>query len=154
MAQPYATFKFLDHSGERSSMSVYLPDVTGGNLDGTKAALLDLRAAIADICLCAIGTTPELVSEVHTDVATLPASPYAQTERRAVFQCIDSVSGRRFEIGIPCPDMTDMALPGTDAINVADTEVAAYITVLLAKAVSPEGNAFQVIKGKVIGVAN
>lgn len=154
MAQPYATFSFLDHSGERAKMSVYVPDVTGGNLDNTKAGLLDLRAAIAALCLCSIGTTPELVSEVHTDVATLPASPYAQRERRAIFYCIDSVSGRKFDIGVPCPDMTDMALPGTDAINMADTEVAAYVTVLLAKAVSPEGNAFQVIKGKVIGVAN
>lgn len=154
MAQPYATFNFLDRSAERSKMSVYLPDVTGGNLAGTLAALQDLRTAIAALCLCSIGSTPELVSEVHTDVATIPASPYAQRERRAIFQCIDSVSGRRFEIGVPCPDMTDVAISGTDAINMSDVEVAAYVTVLLAKAVSPEGNAFQVIKGKVIGVAN
>lgn len=154
MAQPYATFNFLDRSAERSKMSVYVPDVTPANLDGTKAALLDLRTAISALCLCSMGATPELVSEVHSDVATLPASPYAQRERRAIFDCIDSVSGRRFDIGVPCPDMTDMALPGTDAINLADTEVALYVAALLAKSVSPEGNAFQVIKGKIIGVAN
>jgi len=154
MAQPYATFSFLDHSAEKSSLSVYLPDITPANFDDMVSDIDGLRLAIDGITLCSMGAVAELVSESHTDVATLPTDPYAQRERRAIFSCVDSVSGRHFSIGVPAPDLGDMAISGTDAINLANVEVAAYITALGTFALSPEGNAFAVIKGKVIGVGN
>lgn len=151
MSQPYSTFQFLDHSGEVSSLMVHLPDVTNVNFDNTVLGMTDLRIAIEGLTLCTMGLQPEVVSEVHTDVATLPTDPYAQRERRAIFTCVDSVTGRKFKIGVPCPDLTDMGLPGTDAVNMSDVEVLAYLTALNLYAVSPEGNAFNVIKGVVEG---
>jgi len=152
MAQPYATFNFLDHSGEKSKLSVYLPDVTPANFDDMVSDLDGLKVAIAALSLCNLGAVAELVSESHTDVATIPTDPYAQRERRAIFSCIDSVTGRKFTIGVPAPDLDDMAISGTDAINMGNLEVAAYVTALGTFALSPEGNAFAVIKGRVTGV--
>jgi len=154
MAQPYATYEFLDRSGERSKVKFSLPDVTNVNFSATVTILNeDLYDALVAVSLCTVGL-PELVSEVHTDVATLPSDPYAQRESRAMFECADAVTGRRFKIGVPCPDLGDMGIPGTDAVNLADVEVAAYITALGLWAVSPEDNAFSVIKGRVEGRRN
>jgi len=151
VAQPYTTFQFLDRSGEKSSLKMYLPDVTNVNYDTTVATLTDIRLALQALTLCSMGSQPELVSEVHTDVATLPSDPYAQRESRAMFECADATTGRRFKIGVPCPDLGDMGIPGTDAVNLSDVEVAAYITALGLWSVSPEGNAYSVIKGQVQG---
>jgi len=151
MAAPYATYNFLDHSNEKSSLKFYLPDITSANYAATVATLGDMRIAIQGLTLCNIGATPELVSEVHTDVATIPTSPYAQRETRAMFDCADSVSGRRFKIGVPTPDLTKLGLPRTDEINFLDSDVADYVNSLASNAISPEGNAFSVIRGRVEG---
>jgi len=152
MAQPYTTFHFLDRSGEESSLKLHLPDVTPANY----AAMLtgvntDLHEAITELTLCAVGATPEIVCEVHADSAAIPADPYAQRERRAIFSFIDSVTTRKFIIGVPAPDLGDMSIPGTDAINLDNIDVDAYLTALASYALSPEGNAFSVIRGRVEG---
>jgi len=151
MAAPYATYHFLDHSNEKSSLKFYLPDVTSANWLATLLSLGDMRNAIIALTLCSVGATAELVSEVHTDVATIPTSPYAQRETRAMFDCADAVTGRRFKIGVPTPDLTKMGLPRTDEINFLDSDVADYVNSLASNAISPEGNAFNVIRGRVEG---
>jgi len=151
LAQPYTTYQFLDRSGEKSSLKMYLPDVTNVNYATTVVALSDIRVALLALTLCSMGTQSELVCEVHSDVATLPSDPYAQRESRAMFSCADAVTGRQFKIGVPCPDLGDMGIPGTDAVNLSDVEVAAYVTALGLWSVSPEGNAYSVIRGQVQG---
>jgi len=151
MAAPYTTFHFLDHSNEHSSLKMYLPDITSANYAATLASLGDMRNAIGALTLCTMGATPELVSEVHTDVATIPTSPYAQREQRAMFECADSQTGRRFKIGVPCPDLDDLGLPRTDEINFTNADVIDYLAALASHALSPEGNAFTVIRGRVEG---
>lgn len=151
--QPKIIMQALDRSGEKSSVGFYLADVTPANFDDAVGLMDDLESALEQISLCSWGGG-SLISEVYTDVGSLPASPYAQRERRALFTCVDTVTGRRFTVGVPCPDMTDMGIPGTDAVNLTDTEVSAYVTALETFAASPEGNPLTVVSGKVVGVSN
>lgn len=149
--QPYVNFVGSDYSGESCNLSLYFPPVTGANYAAMQTLVTNLLDALATITLCG-WRGYDFVPVVHTDIASLPASPYAQRERRAIFDCVDTVSGRPFVIGVPCPDMTDMAIAGTDAVNMTDTEVAAYRTVVMTYARSPEANNLNIVSGKVIGV--
>lgn len=149
--QPYMTMHTLDRSGEPSQVSLYTPVVSDANYTDTVALIGDFKTFLDAITLCQI-TQSDFVTAVFVDAATLPSNPYAQRERRAYFKCRDNVTGRAFTIGVACPDMNDMGIPGTDAIDFNNLEVSAYLAALAADAVSPEGNAFSVVSGYVSGV--
>jgi hypothetical protein len=150
----YVRFMARDYSNEPTSFTLYLQDITPANFANVAGWVVNIEAAVEAITTVTSWGDFDVISEVYNDVATLPTSPYAQREQRAIFECVDSVTGRPFVIGVPCPDLGDMGVPGSDAINLSNVEVAAYIAVLQSDAVSPEGNAFVVVKGKIIGVSN
>jgi len=152
--QPYVTFKTIDHSREPTGLTVQLPDITPTNFENYKNTLLpELETLLEGVSLLTFSNW-DFVSESHVDVGTLPASPWAQRESRAIFECVDVALGRNFVIGVPCPDLTDMAQAGSDAINLANADVALYISTLASAARSPFGNTMAVIAGRITGVSN
>ena len=154
MPQPYVRLYDKDHSWEPTSVSFNTPDIDNLNFENYRDNVIaDLAGFLQLVSYCQWANY-DFVTEVHTDVGTLPSSPYAQRERRAIIQCVDNSEGNYFDVGIPAPDMSDMAVPGTDVINLQDVEVAAYVTALETWAVSPAGNALTVVKGIVKGVNN
>lgn len=152
--QPYVKFLDQDYSGEPTNFTLYLPDIDATNFEAYRDINIPaLQAAIMEITHLE-WTSWDFVSEVHSDVGTFPANPYAQREQRAIFKCIDTVNGREFTIGVACPDLDDMAIPGTDVINMTNVDVAAYKTAVELWSLSPDGNAFSIVSGKVEGVNN
>lgn len=148
--QAYVEMKGRDYSQEATGLKLHLPEVTAANFNGKIVAIDSLFGELALVSYAAWDSY-NFVTEIYTDAATLPASPYAQRERRALFDCVDTVTGRKFTIGIAAPDMDKLALPGTDAINMAHADVLAYITALETYSLSPEGNTLAVRGGKIIG---
>lgn len=145
-------FFTYDHSGEKSAVSFYTQAVTNLTYNDRVAENDDLKLALEGITLTTWGNY-DYVSVIHSDVGSLPASPYAQREIRAIFDCVSS-NGKKFQLGIPCPDMNNLAQPGTDAINLLDAQVAAYIATLVAEAVAPDGGAINVVGGTIVGRNN
>jgi len=154
MNQPHIKFMDRDHSGEPTSVTIYVPDVTPGNFENWRDVGIDAIATALAGASHLTWQSYDFVSEVHPDVGVLPSSPYAQRERRAIFKCIDNVTGAFFEIGVPAPDMDDTAIAGTDVIPLAQVDVAAYVAALELLSVSPDGNALTVVSGVNRGVNN
>lgn len=149
--QPHVKLSAADFSGEVATMSLGLPNITNANFENYRDTVIgNLVSALAGITLCEWDSW-QMFTEVYTDVGTLPSSPYAQRELRALFTCVDTGTGKKFVVGIPCPDLADMAIAGTDVINLANVEVAAYVAAVELHTVSPQGNAVSVISGKLVG---
>lgn len=146
-------FFTYDYSGEKSGLSLNLRNsASGGEYNNRLAEITALQTAIEGISVATWGNY-DFVSAIYQETGSLPASPYAQRESRALFDCV-STGGERFVIGIPCPDLDNMAIPGTDAINLTDPQVLAYVAVVESDARSPLGNAVTIIGGKIVGRNN
>jgi hypothetical protein len=152
MNRPYVTYPGRDYSGEPYSVKFYLrEDVTGLTFDDDVQWMNDFMTLLGEATLGAwLGL--DAVTEVYVDAASLPTSPYAQRESRVILNCVDSVTGRPHDVGIPCPDLSKMAIAGTDATSVLDADVLAYTVALQTMAVSPEKNPLIVRSGKITGV--
>jgi len=143
-----------DRSGEKSSVAFTLRDAaSGGEYNNRLTEIGTLQAALDAMCLSDFASY-DFISRTYLETGSLPTSPYAQREQRALFDCV-AANGERFKVGIPCPDLDNMGLPGTDAINLTDPQVSAYVATLEAEAVSPRfGTALTVIGGKIVGIGN
>lgn len=152
MNRPYATYPGIDFSREPYTVKFYLKeDVTPATFDDDIQWLSDFQALLGAATLGGwIGL--DVVTEVYVESASLPSNPYAQRESRAIFDCVDSVTGRPHDVGVPCPDLSKMAIAGTDAINTLEVDILAYTAALASMAVSPEKNALVVRGGKITGV--
>jgi len=154
MNRPHVKFLDRDYSNEPTSVTLYLADITPANYEQMRDfGIQELKDALAGISLLD-WTSYDFVCEVHPDIGTLPASPYAQRERRAIFTCVDNATGAFFDIGVPAPDMDDTAQAGTDIIPLAQVDVAAYVAAIELLSVSPDGNSLTVVKGTNKGVSN
>jgi len=143
-----------DRSGEKSSLALTIRDAsTGGEFNNRLAEVAAFQAALEAMCLTDFQSY-DYISATYQELGTLPTSPYAQREQRALFDCV-AANGERFKVGIPCPDLDNLGQPGTDAINLTDPQVAAYVSTLEAEAVSPRfGTALTVIGGRIVGIGN
>jgi len=150
-----AKFGIIDNSGERSSVNLYLLDLTGANYDDVAGNLVgnnmgDLRLAIATVCIGNF-TGQSLQAVQYTDVGTIPANKYAQREIKVRFDYIDNVNGKRASFTLPCPNLDLLAESGTDNVDLEELTVAAFVAVVEANAVSVDGNAITITRGTVVG---
>lgn len=149
------TFTILDYSGESSTVSFYTPAITSGNYDaivndGVGGAVGDLRIAMN--ALIAGNHLRRIVNaETFNDTAVLPTDPNAQREIKARFVYRDTVNGELGSFEIPTADLTVLAQQGTDVIDLAGTEVAAFVSAFEADFRSRDGNAVEVQSGQIVG---
>lgn len=149
---------FLDHSGEKSRTRFYLEalgDPGAADLDTELVAKHDaVKAGIAAVTLCNFTESKVSVGS-DTDVATLPASPYAQREIGLWVQWTDSVNGEYGTMTIPGPDLTLLSQANTDEVDIsANVTALALIAILEANLVSRDGNAIQVTRMRIVGRSN
>lgn len=147
---PYYKMQSRDKSGEPTSFKVNLPDVTPANFDAVVGSDLTTFIGLVEDLSLSEWKDVDLISEEYLETATLPTDPYAQREVKGKFTYV-ATGGRKGSVAVPAPDLDDMAQPGTDVINMADTEVAAYKSALETYAVSRDGAAITVIGGKIVG---
>ena len=143
---------YIDHSGERSTSVMYLPDIAsdGSNwsaltADTTGAGDL-IKAAIALVTQCNL--TKQTVSvNIDLDIPVPPAAESAQREEKLWVQYVDTVQPDRYgEFTIPAP-VDALFQINTDEVDIAANAAAlALITVLEANLVSRDGNAIQVTR--------
>ncbi len=165
MANGHLTFGFLDHGGESSTMSIQTGAITAVSLPGTLTQIGDLRTAIDAITLGTI--SKEALKVFDTKLANaLPADANAQRERKWLVRYEDNLPffddpvnaipnegfGKVFTFEIPTADIANAnLLPNTDQANLADTQIAAFVTAFEAIARSPYGGTVNVLGLTAVG---
>jgi hypothetical protein len=148
----YGSFSFLDFSEERSSMTFHFGEITAASIPGFLTEFGAFRTATEAISM---GT---LVSDTwvgdHTKYSNVaPSDPNAQRERKWLVMYEDVTSLAMYRLEIPCADhdLAGVLLPGTDNVDLTQTEIAAWITAFEALCRSPEGNNVNVVAIRTVG---
>lgn len=122
----FGTFTILDYSEEKSTTRFNFGAVTAINIAGFLTAFGNMRTAITNIIL---GTVQK---ESWTGDSTVlsntpPAATEAQIELKWLVTYEGDTSKKKYRAEIPTPD-TAKLIPGTDQADLADTDIAAYVT--------------------------
>lgn len=165
----YYSITIRDRSGELSNVGFKLGPVTAVTLPGHLTATGTLRDAIDDITLGVIAKDEMKVYSNQLDAST-PASPWANRETKFLVRYKDVTAffdpgtnsipnegfGRTHNVEIPCPDLalTNLLLPNSDFVNLAQTEIAAFITAFEAEVLSPSNGAVEVQSIELVGRRN
>jgi hypothetical protein len=147
-----ATVTFIDHDGERSSVSVRGTALTSVNYDAQEALWDTLRAAIgaltdgANVAVHTFGNFEKL--QISNS-----SSEWCQRENKWLVQYHDQVTLDRYTIEIPCADLENH-LDANDPVHadIGDAaQVDAFITAFEAYVLSKAGNAVTVDEITAVG---
>ena len=145
-----AIYTIRDHSDERSTVKFSIADLDETSWVATTAALAVLRTAMEALTLGSVAARTLVASrDVLNDVR--PASPYAQVELGLRLHYQDNVTGKKYFLTIPAPDLSIVAQTGSDQIDLEEVTVAALVTAIEAVAVSPDGNPITIERGVIVG---
>lgn len=151
-----ASWSFRDRSQEISTVELTVADISAGgaDFDTVMADVAALGAAIEGISNC-IMAREVLTQTVTTKNPASTSNEYANRESALRVFYGDTITGEVYHMSIPGPDWSNVDLePNTDLADLTDTEVAALITALEANALSPVGNAIEVIRAVQVGRHN
>lgn len=133
-------FGLIDHSAENSGVLLNMAAIEddGSNIPDIITSMGLLKTAIALVTLLNFTNITASVTLDRTP-ATLPSSVYAQRELALRFLYTDTVTNKKYSYTVPAPD-TSFIAAGTDEIPLSNLAIAAFITVVEANCVSPDGN--------------
>lgn len=157
MALPSSQFSLslLDYSGEKSVVQWSAAEITGvafdvSNWKSEQDAIADAVEALTD---CTRGKE-QFSSNVDSGSETLPAIATAQREvgLRVFYQ--DDVTGKKYHLTIPGPQVEDYPDAGSDEIDISTGDIAAFVTAFELNALSEAGNAITVYAARLVGRRN
>jgi hypothetical protein len=165
MAGERLTIGFLDYSNEPATFATHVGAVTAVSLPGL---LTQIAAYIAAVDAITLGTIRDdtLVAYSTNRSSIPPVDIHAQRERKWLVRYVDDLPffddpvnaipnagfGQTFTITIPTADISSGNLiANTDLGNLADTQMAAFVTAFEALARSPYGGTVQVISMEAVG---
>lgn len=148
----YAVFTQLDYSNERSASVIHTADVGVGNIVAFNTEFDQMRNAIAGIT---IGTMSEemWVGEKNSLSKITPTNELAQRETKWKVTYQGNVSKKLFTVTLPCADIVTRLLPKSDKADLAQTEMAAFVTRFNSFAKSPDDptEAVTIIEVQLVG---
>lgn len=110
---------YLDHDGDKSTVSFEGIDMTAGNFD---AQVTEQNALITALDAVTLGTPVQTVrNAVVVDVvAAPPVNPFAQTNIRWVIEYTNDTSGRKYTTSVPTADLSlaDAMYNGAPALSI------------------------------------
>lgn len=135
----YNTITLLDYSGEKSTMTVLNGSVSALTIAAYLTQLGTLKAATEGITKGVIAGS-SWVGDKDILAAAPPTDVFAQRELKWLVRYRNVVSNKIYTLEIPTADPTDRLLPQSDKADLADTEIAAWVTAFEAIARSPEND--------------
>lgn len=150
----YLAVTIRDHSNELSTFQVRVDDQAGADVWTVVTGLGSaLEALVEDLI---IGTLASIVyrQDAIADDPSTPANGFAQRENGLRLFYHDDDNGKKYNLTIATPDSGTLAVPGTDEVPLAQTDVAALVTWLESNMLSPEGNAIVIDKAVLVGRNN
>lgn len=134
MAQSRITI--TDASEENSSFGYESAVLTAGNIVAQTTAHGALATATADLTIGNL--VKQSVAQILVDDPGVPTNPYAQRELKWLVTYQAVTSGKKFQLEIPAPDLTDNIIPGSDVADITSDDWDAWITAFVAVAKSPD----------------
>lgn len=160
MAGEAYTLGVKDYSKENSSSTINVGGVTAVSLPGLLSDIDDYRAAV-DAIIVGVIRYDSLTAFKSNLSTALPASPQAQRERKFLVTYTDNLPffddpvnaipnagfGKVFNFEIPTADfsLTGLFPTNTDEVDLAQTQIAAFVTAFEALARSPYGGTVEVL---------
>jgi hypothetical protein len=149
------TVRLIDYSGEPTTVTLPLPQITAANHDtviGTNVPAL--KAAII------AATKGNFISEhiTHSRVYSVPSVPNDKDAQRELglevtwYDSVDPSKRGKFTFGTV--DLTLFAEQGTDLVDLEEIAPAALVTAIESFCESPLGNAITVTKMRIVGRRN
>lgn len=151
---------YLDYSNEKGFVSLNIPLVTAANLAATTSAITTLALAADDIVGGTLNRRTLTIPSAGS--AALPSDEEAQREEKWLVGYTDTTAnlaagvpnpyfGKKFSVEIPTAELTAHLSVNSDFADLAETEVAAFVTAFEAFARSPAGGAVNVNYIKYVG---
>lgn len=122
----YYTFTIRDYSGEVSTSRIYFGAVTALNIAGFLSQLGNFRNALINLITGVLARDAWIGDSTQRSNST-PTSRAAQNELKIQFIYEGTTTRKRYRFEVPTAD-TSKVLLNSDKINLADPEVAAFIT--------------------------
>lgn len=137
-SQHTGTFTVRDYSDETSAHTIHFGAITALSIAGFLTQFGAYRTALGNIIKGVIGKEQWVGDNTVLD-NTSPAATDAQVELKFLLTYEGTTSKKKYRTEIPTPD-TSKLIPGTDKVDLTDSEVAAYITAFEALAKSPDSD--------------
>jgi hypothetical protein len=138
MAKSTLTTSWIDYSLEPSNSKVTITQITAANIVATLALVDTLIAAMQAITLGQLAKSKVTARDQEEDTVT-PTEANAQRERKWLVRYHDTVTNKKYRLEIPTADIGSGNLnTNSDEANLADTQVAAFVTAFEAVAKDPD----------------
>lgn len=138
MAKSTFTSSWIDYSLEPSNTKVTITQITAANLVATLALVDTLIAAMQAITLGQLAKSKVTARDQDEDTIT-PTEPNAQRERKWLVRYHDTITGKKYRLEIPTADIgSGNLVTNSDEANLADVQVAAFVTAFEAVAKDPD----------------
>lgn len=146
-----AQFQIRDASSETSTTTVNSLALSAANFDARETLRVALGTAINNLSIGVL--SKQTVTDIRDESAVIPSNPYAQREMKWLVTYQGSVSGKKFQMEIAAPNLTDNLQPNSDEADLTSTDWAAFITAFEAYAIAPDttSEAVTVLSARLVG---
>jgi len=150
----YVTHIIIDRSAEISFTRHYLPAINAGNYTAVTGNVVgqnvgNLRLALAEITLGNF-VRHEVTAQEATQPVDIPTDANAQRETKLLVRYI-SESNRRGSLEIPGPNLTLLAQPNTDQIDMSVTEFQDFLGLFEADYRDSYGDTVTITDARIVG---
>jgi len=144
---------YRDFSGELSAATASLPPITAIDIAGT-LVLIGLYETALDGIVLGQAAKSEIVMDRTVISAARPTNAVAQRESKWLVRYHGIVNNKKATMEIPCADLTltGILIPGTDLMDLTQTQAAAWKDAFENMAVFPETDTEGVLVDEVVFV--
>lgn len=137
-SQHVGSFTIIDYSEEKSSFGFNFGAITAVSIGGFLTQFGNLRTSLGNIIKGTIGGE-QWVGDRTVLTNVPPTDDTAQVELKFLLSYEGNTSKKKFRAEIPTPD-TAKVIPGTDKVDLTDTDIADFITDFEAIARTPDSD--------------
>jgi len=147
------TRTYRDYSGELSGAQVPIPPITAIDIAAT-LVLIGLFETALDGFTLGQAAKSEIMMDRTIISAANAASAVAQRESKWLVRYHGIVQNKKYTMEIPTADLTltDVLIPGTDLVDLTQTQAAAYVTAFENLAVAPGTDTEAVVVDEIVFV--
>jgi len=133
------TLTFTDYSAENSTVTVQAANLTAANFDAQATLAGALSIAINALSIGHL--SKRSIAQDPVDDYAVATDVYAQRELKWLVSYQANTSLKTFQMEIPCANLTDNLVPGTDLADITSTSWDNFIAAFEAYAKSPDNPA-------------
>jgi hypothetical protein len=129
--------QYRDYSRELSNATLFIPAITVGTIVAILGEIGNYATALDGITL-GVAAQDVIVLDRNVLSASVPGSEFAQRETKWLVHYHSATLQNKFTLEIPTADPTGRLQPGTDLMDLTDTQAAAWVSTFEILAVAPD----------------